>query len=67
MMYLFMEADRFNVVKNIEEMGLDGVGVRGLAKDLQQGRVGDEEETREQQPFLLQVSERKNSFLNDVN
>lgn len=50
-----MEADTFNVVKDIEQVGLDGVGVRGLAQNLQQGRVRHKEEPREQQTLLLQV------------
>lgn len=29
-----MELNSFDVVKNVEEMGLDGVGVRGLTQDL---------------------------------
>lgn len=43
-----MKSDTFDVVKDVEEMCLDGVGVRGLAQDLQQCRVRDEEETRKQ-------------------
>lgn len=51
-----MESDAFDVVKDVEKVGLDGVRVRGLAQDLQQGRVRDEEETRKQQTLLLQIS-----------
>lgn len=29
-----MELNGFDVVKNVEEVGLDSVGVRGLAQDL---------------------------------
>lgn len=29
-----MELSCFDVVKNVEEVGLDSVGVRGLAEDL---------------------------------
>lgn len=50
-----MEADTFNVVKDIEQVGLDGVGVRGLAQYLQQCRVRHKKEPREQQTLLLQV------------
>lgn len=41
-----MKSDTLDVVKDIEKVGLDRVGVGGLAQDLQQSRVGDEEETR---------------------
>lgn len=51
-----MEADTFDVVEDVEEVGLDGVRVRGLAQDLQQGRVRDKEETRKQQTLLLQIA-----------
>lgn len=51
-----MESDRFDVVEDVEEVGLDGVRVRRLAQDLQQGRVRDEEEARKQQALLLQVA-----------
>lgn len=30
---LFMELYGFDVIKNVEEVALDGVGVRGLAQD----------------------------------
>lgn len=29
-----MESDRFNVVKDIKKVRLDGMGVRGLTQDL---------------------------------
>lgn len=51
-----MKLDRFDVVKDIEEVGLDGVGVRGLAQDLQQGRVRDKEKTWKEQTLLLQIA-----------
>lgn len=54
-----MKADSFDVVKDVEQMGLDGVGVRCLAKDLQQGCVRDKEEPRKQQSLLLQIAERQ--------
>ena len=38
------------------EEDLDGVGVRGLAQDLQQGWVRHKEEAREDKSFLLQVA-----------
>lgn len=55
-----MESHRLDVVKNIKQVGLDGVRVRGLAQDLQQGRVRYEEKTRKQQSLLLQVTENTN-------
>lgn len=54
--HLIMESDSFDVIKDIEEVGLDGVGVRGLAQDLQQGRVRHKEEARKQQALLLQIA-----------
>lgn len=54
-----MKADSFDVVKDVEQVGLDGVGVRGLAKDLKQGGVRDKEEPRKQQSLLLQIAERQ--------
>lgn len=51
-----MELDSFNVVKHVQQMGLDGVGVRCLAQNLQQSGIRDEKESRKTQPFLLQVS-----------
>ena len=54
--HLVMESDTFDVVKDIEKVGLDGVRVRGLAQDLQQCRVGDKDEARKQQTLLLQIT-----------
>lgn len=54
--HLFMKLDTLDIVKDIEKVGLDGVGVRGLAQDLQQGRIRDKEETRKQQTLLLQIT-----------
>lgn len=51
-----MKLDTLDIVKDIEKVVLDGVGVRGLAQNLQQGGVRDKEETRKQQTLLLQVS-----------
>lgn len=48
-----MESNRFDVVENIKQVGLDGVGVRGLAQDFQKGRVRYEEKTRKQESLLL--------------
>lgn len=52
-----MELDSFNVVKHIQQMGLDGVGVRCLTQNLQQGGIRHKEEARKAKPFLLQVPE----------
>lgn len=54
--HLFMKLDTLDIVKDIEKVGLDGVGVGGLAQDLQQGRIRDKEETRKQQTLLLQIT-----------
>lgn len=63
---LLVELDSFNVVKHIQQMGLDGVGVRCLAQNLQQSRVRHEEESRKAQPFLLQVSEGGEGYANEL-
>ena len=47
-----MEGDGGDIIKDGEEVGLDGVSVRGLAEYLQQGGVRHEEEPREHQPEL---------------
>lgn len=52
-----MKSDTFDVVEDIKKVGLDGVGVGGLAQNLQQGRVRDKEETRKQQTLLLQIAD----------
>ena len=51
-----MELDHLGVIKDAQQMGLDGVRVGRLAENLQEGRVRDEEETREQKTFLLKVA-----------
>ena len=51
-----MESDTFDVVKDVEKVSLDGVGIRRLAQDFQQGRVRDKEETRKQQTLFLQIA-----------
>lgn len=61
-----MELDSFNVVKHIQQMGLDGVGVRCLAQDLQQSRVRHEKESRKAQSLLLQVSEGGKGYANEL-
>lgn len=63
-----MKSNSFDVVKDVEEVSLDGVGVRGLAQDLQQGCVRDKEEPRKQQALLLQIAEREdNSQISFIN
>lgn len=59
--HLVVKADSFDVVKDVEQVGLDCVGVRGLAKDLKQGCVRDKEEPRKQEPLLLQIAERQHN------
>lgn len=61
-----MKADSFDVVKDVEQVSLNGVGVRCLAKDLQQGCVRDKEEPRKQQPLLLQIAEREHESLTNL-
>ena len=53
-----MELDALDVVEHAQQVSLDGVRVTGLTEDLQQCRVRNEEESREQQTLLLQVAER---------
>ena len=52
---LGVEGDSLYVVKDVEKVSLDGVGVTGLTKDLQKSSVRDKEEPREDQSLLLQV------------
>lgn len=52
-----MKSDTFDVVEDVKKVGLDGVGVGGLAQNFQQGRVRDKEETRKQQTLLLQIAD----------
>lgn len=54
--YLVMKPNSFDVVEDVEKVGLDGVGVRGLAQDLQQRGVRHEEEAREQKTLLFQIA-----------
>ena len=56
---LFVEPNRLYVVKYVEQMGLDSVGVTGLSEDLKQGGVGHEEEPREEKSLLLQIAKRE--------
>ena len=51
-----MELDHLGVIKDAQQMGLDGVRVGRLAENLQESRVRDEEETWEQKTFLLKVA-----------
>ena len=53
---LLVELHSLNVVKHGQQVGLDGVGVTSLTKDLQKGGVRHEEESWEQETLLLQVS-----------
>lgn len=50
---LLMELNCLNVIKNGEEVCLDGVGVRRLAQDLKKCRVRHEEEPWEHHSFFL--------------
>jgi len=50
-----MEVDTFDVVKDIKQVSLDGVGVRCLAQNLQQRRIRYKEELWKQQSLFLQI------------
>lgn len=58
-LYLVVKADRFDIVKYVKQMSLDGVGVGCLAQDLQKSWIGHEEKTWEQQTLLLQIPSTK--------
>lgn len=53
---LVVEANLFGVVKDTQQMCLNSVRITRLTKNLQQRWIRDEEEPREEQPLLLQVS-----------
>ena len=53
-----MELHCLDVVKDRQQVGLDGMWVTGLTQNLKQGGVGHKEESREQETFLLQVAVR---------
>ncbi len=53
---LLVEGYGLDVVKDAQQVSLDGVGVRRLSENLQEGRIRHEEETREDEPLLLQVA-----------
>ena len=52
---LLMKLDRLGVVKDAQQMRLDGMRITSLAKDLKKGGVGDEEETWKEETLFLQV------------
>ena len=51
-----MERNRFDVIEDAEQVRLDRVRIARLAENLEQGRVGDEEEARKDQAFLFQIA-----------
>jgi len=53
-----MESHSFDIVENVEQMSLDGVRVACLSKNFQEGRVRNEEKTRELQSLLFQISDQ---------
>ena len=57
--FLLMEGDRLNVVKDAQQVSLDGVRVGSLPKNFQQSWVGHEEETREDESLLLEVTSER--------
>ena len=57
--FFLLEGDRLDIVEDSQQMSLDGVRVAGLTQDLQQCRIGDEEEARKAKTLLFQVSGRQ--------
>lgn len=53
--FLLVEGDSLDVVKDAQQVGLDGVGVRGLSENLKESRVRHKEEAWEDESLLLQV------------
>ncbi len=53
---LLVKSDGLDIVKDTQEVSLDRVRIGGLAEDLQKSWVRHEEETREDETFLLQVA-----------
>lgn len=51
-----MEPDTLDIVEDVEQVVLDGVGVRGLAQDLKKGRIRNKEEAGKQKTLLFQIS-----------
>lgn len=51
--FFLMELDSFGVIKDTEQVRLNGMRITGLPKNLKQGWVWDKEEPGEQQAFLL--------------
>lgn len=60
---LIVKADRFDIVKDVKQVSLDGVRVRCLAQDLQKSWIRHEEKTGEQQTLLLQIPLSKRAQL----
>lgn len=56
--YLFVEFDILDVVKDIEQMSLDGMRVASLTKNFQKYGIRHKKEARKQKSFLLQVAEK---------
>ena len=56
---LLVKIDRLNVIKDTEEVSLDGVGIRGLPQNLQEGRIRDKEEPWEDQSLFLEVASER--------
>lgn len=59
---LLMEANSLGVVKDGEEVRLDGVWVWGLTQDLKQGRIRHKEESWEHHPLLFQISKEQSNI-----
>ncbi len=53
---LLVEGDGLDVVEETKQVGLDGVAVTGLTKNLEERRVGNEEKAGEEQSLLLEIA-----------
>ena len=56
---LGMESHCFDVIKDIEQVSLDCVGVTGLAQDLQQSCIRHKEESWKDKPLLFEVTTQR--------
>ena len=50
-----MKLDRLGVIKDAQQMSLDGMRITSLTKDLKKGGVRHKEETWEEETLLLKV------------
>ena len=57
--FLLMKCHCLRIVKDTEEVSLDGVRIRGLSKNLQEGRIRNKEEPREDESLFLKVASER--------